>query len=125
MQVPQAVVGFPVELFHTCWPCGGVEDVPLLVPGSLVMSRQLTLHVQIGLGCWGGRGRGRAREGGRHTHGIRQSGKEQKAPSHLNKASGELWIVLQVFIPSVSTVEKLFSLFLFFFEPVLSTSGTV
>lgn len=60
--------------------------------------------------------------GGGQTHRIRQSGKEQKAPSHLIKASGELWILLQVFISSVSTVE-LFSLF--FLEPVLSTSGTV
>lgn len=49
--------------------------------------------------------------GGEETHRIRQSGKEQKTPSHLIKASGELWILLQVFIPSVSTVEKRFLLF--------------
>lgn len=50
VQVPKAVVGSPVELLHTCWPRGREEDVPLLVPGGLVVNGQLTLHVQVGLG---------------------------------------------------------------------------
>lgn len=51
VQGPQAEVGLPVELFHTCWPRGGVENVPLLVPGSLVMCCQLTLHIQVRHRC--------------------------------------------------------------------------
>lgn len=78
VQVPQAVVGFPVELFHTCWPCGGVEDVPLLVPGGLVMSRQLTLHVQVGLGCRGG---------GRHIGSDKVE--KNKKPLHISSRHRE------------------------------------
>lgn len=52
VQGPQAEVGLPVELFYTCWPRGGVENVPLLVPGSLVVCCQLTLHVQVRHRCW-------------------------------------------------------------------------
>lgn len=37
LQGPQAVVALPVELLYTCWPCGGVENIPLLVPGRLEM----------------------------------------------------------------------------------------
>lgn len=48
---PQADVGLPVEVYNTCWPCGGVENVPLLVPGSLVMCCQLTLHIQVRHRC--------------------------------------------------------------------------
>lgn len=55
VQGPRAEVGLPVELFYTCWPCGGVENVPLLVPGRLVMCRQLTLHIQVRLRCQGER----------------------------------------------------------------------
>lgn len=51
IQGPQAEVGLPVELFHTCWPRGGLENVPLSVPGSLVMNRPLTLHIQVRLRC--------------------------------------------------------------------------
>ncbi len=51
VQGPQAEVGLPVELVHTCWPRGGVENVPLLVPGSLVMCCQLTLHIQVRHRC--------------------------------------------------------------------------
>lgn len=51
IQGPQAEVGLPVELFHTCWPRGGLENVPLPVPGSLVMNRPLTLHIQVRLRC--------------------------------------------------------------------------
>lgn len=54
IQGPQAEeVGLPVELFHTCWPCGGLENVPLFVPGSLVMDCPLTLHIQARLRCQG------------------------------------------------------------------------
>ncbi len=47
LQGPQAQVGLPVELVHTCRPRGGEENVPLLVPESLVMCCQLTLHIQV------------------------------------------------------------------------------
>lgn len=67
VQGPQADVGLPVEFVYTCWPCGGVEDVPLLVPGSLVVCHQLTLHIQVGHGC---RDRDRAGQT-THTHTVR------------------------------------------------------
>lgn len=51
VQDPQAEVGLPVELFYTSWPCGGLENVPLLVPRSLVMCCQLTLHIQVRFRC--------------------------------------------------------------------------
>lgn len=62
VQDPQAEIGVPVELFYTCWPCGGVENVPLLVPGSLVMYGQLTLHIQVRLSCQREKERERERE---------------------------------------------------------------
>lgn len=46
IQGPQAEVGLLVELFYTCWPGGGLENVPLFVPGSLVIDCMLTLHIQ-------------------------------------------------------------------------------
>lgn len=52
-QGPQAEVGLPVELFYTCWPCGGLENVLLFVPGRLVMDCPLALHVQARLSCQG------------------------------------------------------------------------
>lgn len=48
---PRAQAGLLVELFHTCWPRGGVQNVPLLQPGSSEMCRQLTLHIQVGRRC--------------------------------------------------------------------------
>lgn len=48
---PQAEGGLTVELFYACWPCGGVKHIPLVVPGGLVVWRQLTLHIQVGHGC--------------------------------------------------------------------------
>lgn len=48
---PQAEVGLPVELYYTFWLCVGVEHVLLLVPRSLVICRQLTLHIQVRHRC--------------------------------------------------------------------------
>lgn len=75
VQGPQAEVGLPVELFYTCWPCGGVENVPLLVPGSLVMYGQLTLHIQVRLGC--------QREGGGDIQ-VKQQDNSENIDTHTS-----------------------------------------
>lgn len=80
---PQADAGLPVELFYTCWPCGGVEDVPLLVPGSLIMCCQLTLHIQVRHRC-------QEREA-RETDQVRQKQQEERVYV-------EPWIIFQAFL---------------------------
>lgn len=41
----QVLLGMAVEILHAGWPCGRVEHIVLLVPGGLVVRRQLALYV--------------------------------------------------------------------------------